>query len=99
VNYIEHSQDLTFLSDGERRYGNTLFELCAEEFRNGQRGRPPKTLPEGVKLRLKNKGSQKSKLGRKRPKYGAPKREHPDTVQDKYIYVYHCRHGQSIGFL
>ncbi|MDQ6961832.1 MAG: hypothetical protein Q9M28_04785 [Mariprofundaceae bacterium] len=82
VSYIERSQDLTFLSDGERRYGNTLFDLCAEQLRNGKRGRPPKTLPEGVKLRLKNKGSQGSKPGRKRPKYEAPKREHPDTVQN-----------------
>ena len=82
VSYIDLSQDLTFLSDGERRYGNTLFDLCAEQLRSGKRGRPPKTLPEGVKLRLKNKGSQKSKRGRKRPKYEAPKREHPDTVQN-----------------
>ncbi|MDQ7003055.1 MAG: hypothetical protein Q9N02_10295, partial [Ghiorsea sp.] len=82
ASYIEQSQDLTFLSDGERRYGNTLFDLCAEQLRNGKRGRPPKVLPKGVKLRLKNKGSQKSKPGRKRPKYEAPKREYPDTVQN-----------------
>jgi len=36
--YIEHSQDLTFVSDGERSYSNTRFELCAEVLRNGQRG-------------------------------------------------------------
>ena len=33
------------LSDGERRYGNTLFEMCAEVLRTGSCGRPPKTLP------------------------------------------------------
>jgi len=77
--YIEQSGDVTFLSDGERRYGNTLFELCAEALRGGGRGRPPRTLPPRVRVRLKNKGSQKSKRGRKRPKYEAPHREHPET--------------------
>ena len=57
------------LSDGERRYGNTLFEMCAEVLRTGLRGRPP--LPPDVKVRLKNKGSQNSKPGRKRLKYQA----------------------------
>ena len=89
--YIEQSGDVTFLSDGERRYGNVLFELCAEVLRTGGRGRPPKTLPPGVKVRLKNKGSQKSKPGRKRPKYEAPHREHPETegVPDETIHANH----------
>ena len=34
-----------------------------------------------MKVRIKNKGSQKHKRGRKRPKYQAPLREHPDTSQ------------------
>ncbi|MDM8566692.1 hypothetical protein QUF74_13700 [Candidatus Halobeggiatoa sp. HSG11] len=46
--YIKQSGELTFLSDGERRYGNTLFDICAEVLRTGSRGRPPKTLPLGV---------------------------------------------------
>ena len=29
VDYVNQSEDVTFLSDGERRYGNTLFEMCA----------------------------------------------------------------------
>jgi len=62
--YIEQSDDLTFLSDGERRYGNTLFELCAEVLQDGRRGRPPKTLPEGVKVHVKNKGSQNTSVRR-----------------------------------
>jgi len=95
ADYIEQSNDVTFLSDGERRYGNTLFELCAEELRTGNRGRPPKTLPEGVKVRLKNKGSQSSKPGRKRPKYEAPHREHPNTVQDLDSADIHANHVEA----
>ena len=93
--YIEQSDDVTFLSDGERRYGNTLFELCAEVLRSGCRGRPPETLPAGVKVRLKNKGSQSSKPGRKRPKYEAPHREHPDTVQNLNSADIHANHVEA----
>ena len=68
---IQQTGDLTLLTDGERRYGSLLFELCSQALHNGKRGRPRKTLPKGVKVRLKNKGSQRHKRGRKRPKYQA----------------------------
>jgi hypothetical protein len=55
---IQQTGDLTLLTDGERRYGSLLFELCSEALRTGKRGRPKKTLRKGVKVRLKNKGSQ-----------------------------------------
>ncbi|MEO5371595.1 MAG: hypothetical protein H7833_16115 [Magnetococcus sp. DMHC-1] len=79
--FIDQTQDLTYLSDGERRYGNILFSLCAEALQTGTTGRPPKVLPKGVKVRVKNKGDQKHKRGPKRPKYQAPQREYPDTDQ------------------
>ena len=41
---IEQTGDLTLLTDGERRYGSLLFELCSEALRTGKRGRPKKTL-------------------------------------------------------
>ena len=78
---IQQTGDLTLLTDGERRYGSLLFALCSQALRNGKRGRPKKTLPQGVKVRLKNKGSQRHKRGPKRPKYQAPYPEHPDTAQ------------------
>ncbi|HPE62308.1 MAG TPA: hypothetical protein PLB10_18415 [Thiolinea sp.] len=65
ADYIRQSDDLTFLSDGERRYGHWLFELCAEAVRDG---RPPRMLPPNVKVRLKNKGSQNTAPENKRPK-------------------------------
>jgi len=39
---VEQPEDLTLLTDGERRYGNLLFELCQEVIRTGQAGRPKK---------------------------------------------------------
>ena len=78
---IQHTGDGTLLTAGERRYGSLLFELCSEVLRTGKRGRPKKTLPKGVKVRLKNKGSQRHQRGPKRPKYPAPYPEHPDTAQ------------------
>jgi hypothetical protein len=69
---IEQTDDLTLLTDGERRYGSLLFELCSEALRTGKRGRPKKTLRQGVKVRLKHKGMQRQKRGPKRPQYGPP---------------------------
>jgi len=90
---VQESADLTLLTDGERRYGNLLFEICWELIRNGKPGRPKKTLKKGVKVRIKNKGSQAHKKGPKRPKYQAPWNEHPDTepgVEEKQIHANHA---------
>ena len=35
---IRKTGDLTLLTDGERRYGNILFEICYEFLRTGKRG-------------------------------------------------------------
>ena len=81
------------ITDGERRYGNILFEICNELVFKGKKGRPRKTLKQGVKVRIKNKGSQAHKKGPKRPKYQAPQSEHPQTVQDindNDIHANHC---------
>jgi hypothetical protein len=52
---IRKTDDLTLLTDGERRYGNILFEICYELFKTGKRGSPRKTLKKGVKVRVKNR--------------------------------------------
>ena len=54
---IRKTDDLTLLTDGERRYGNILFEICYELLKTGKRGRPRKTLKKGVKVRVKNRWS------------------------------------------
>src|SRR5215831_12466294 len=92
---IEQTGDLTLLTDGEKRYGSLLFELCSQALRTGKRGRPKKTLPKGVKVRLKNKGSQRHKRGRKRPKYQAPYPEHPDTAQPLATTEIHANHLEA----
>src|SRR5438067_6466159 len=92
---IEQTGDLTLLTDGERRYGSLLVELCSEALRTGKRGRPKKTLRQGVKVRLKNKGTQRHKRGPKRPKYEAPYPEHPDTVQPVATKDIHANHLEA----
>jgi hypothetical protein len=92
---IQQTSDLTLLTDGERRYGSLLFELCSEVLRNGKRGRPKKTLRKGVKVRLKNKGAQRHKRGPKRPKYQAPYPEHPDTEQLIATKDIHANHLEA----
>ena len=76
---MKSTNDLSLLTDGERSYGNLLFEICYELVKNGKRGRPKKTLKRGVRVRIKNKGSQAHKKGPKRPKYQSPWAEHPET--------------------
>ena len=92
---IQQTGDLTLLTDGERRYGSLLFALCSQALCTGKRGRPKKTLPQGVKVRLKNKGSQKHKRGRKRPKYQAPYPDHPDTAQPVATKEIHANHLEA----
>lgn len=94
---IKRAKDLSLLTDGERRYGNLLFEMCQELIRNGKRGRPRRTLPKGVKVRIKNKGSQAHKRGPKRPKYQAPWPEHPETVQDIADEEIHANHVEGFN--
>src|SRR5437763_504797 len=57
------THDLRLFTDGERRYGNLLFEICHELVKNGKPGRPKKTFKKGLHVRLKNKGSQAHKKG------------------------------------
>jgi transposase-like protein len=90
---IDRTGDISLITDGERRYGNILFEICHEYLQTGKKGRPRKTLKKGVKVRVKNKGSQSRKRGRKRPKYESPCQEHPETLQNietKDIHANHC---------
>lgn len=94
---IERTGDLTLLTDGERRYGKILFEICHEIVHSGKRGRPPKVLQQGVKVRIKNKGSQRSKPGRKRPKYEAPQPEHPLTLQGITDPEIHANHVEAFN--
>ncbi len=92
---INSTQDLSLLTDGERRYGKILFEICNELIKNGKPGRPRKTLKKGVKVRIKNKGSQNHKKGRKRPKYQAPCAEHPENEQDIADKDIHANHVEA----
>ena len=39
---IEQTDDLSLFTDGERRYGNLLFEICQTVVRTGKVGRPKK---------------------------------------------------------
>jgi hypothetical protein len=95
VEIIEKTDDLTLLTDGERRYSALLFEICHDLLRTGSRGRPKKVLKEGVKIRLKNKGSQSGKPGPKRDKYQTPKPEHPDTKQNIHNSDIHANHKEA----
>jgi transposase-like protein len=92
---VSRTNDLSVLTDGERRYGNLLFEVCYELVKNGKRGRPKKTLKRGIRVRIKNKGSQAHKKGRKRPKYQSPWAEHPETTHTIEETDIHANHAEA----
>jgi transposase-like protein len=92
---VSRTNDLSLLTDGERRYGNLLFEVCYELVKNGQRGRPKKTLTRGIRVRIKNKGSQAHKKGRKRPTYQSPWAEHPETTHTIEETDIHANHAEA----
>ena len=94
---MQHTSDLTLLTDGERRSGRRLCEIWSAGLRIGKRGRPKKTLRKGVKVRLKNKGSQRHKRGRKRPQYQTPYPEHPDTAQPLATAEIHAHHLEAFN--
>lgn len=87
---INQTEDLSLLTEGERRYGNLLFEICHELVKSGKRGRPPKVLPEGVKVRVKNKGNPNHKPKSKRAKY-------PETVQNLDDKDIHANHVEALN--
>jgi transposase-like protein len=90
-----HTNDLSIFTDGERRYGNLLFEICHELVKNRKPGRPKKTFKRGVHVRMKNKGAQVHKKGRKRPKYQSPWREHPATARTIAETDIHANHAEA----
>jgi transposase-like protein len=90
-----HTHDLSIFTDGERRYGNLLFEICHELVNNGKPGRPKKTFKRGVHVRIKNKGAQVHKKGRKRLKYQSPWREHPETARTIAETDIHANHAEA----
>jgi hypothetical protein len=89
------THDLSLFTDGERRYGTLLYEICHELVHNGKPGRPKKTLKRGVHVRVKNKGSQAHKKGRKRPKYQSPWQEHPETARPIAETAIHANHAEA----
>ena len=89
------THELSIFTDGERRYGNLLFEICSELVKDGRPGRPKKTFKRGVHVRVKNQGSQAHKKGPKRPKYQRPWREHPATARTIAETDIHANHAEA----
>ena len=93
---IKRTGSISLLTDGERRYGNLLFEICHDVIRSGKPGRPAKRLPKGVRVRLKNKGAKKQ-AGRRRKKYQAPVSEHPETTHEIADAQIHANHVEAFN--
>jgi len=92
---IKQTDDFKLFTDGERRYSNTLFEICFELIYTGHR--PKKTFEKGVQVRLKNKGERKHKPGPKPKKYVQPKPEHPETINDIENSDIHANHTEAFN--
>lgn len=60
---IEQTRDLTLITDGERRYGNILFELCNEAVRTGKRGRPKKRFAAALEFASRTRAAARPSQG------------------------------------
>lgn len=94
---ILETDDLTLVTDGERRYGKILFEICHEIVNHGKKGKAVKTLLKGLKVRLKNKGSKAKRKAQKRKKYESPQVEHPETKQNIKNKDIHANHVEGLN--
>lgn len=91
---IEKTEEFTLVTDGERRYGNILFDICHEIIQDSESDTPMQVLKKGVRVGLKNKGQ---KPGSKKEKYERPQIEHPETnstMKDSDIHANHVE-GQN----
>jgi hypothetical protein len=79
---IEQTDDLTRLTDGERRYANLLFDLCQTVVRTGQVGRPKKRFAPVSKYVAKTKAAKRTNAGANRPRI---KRPNPNILQPNRI--------------
>ena len=77
---IAPTGDRTLRTEGERREGSRWCALCRPARRNGTRGRPQKTLPQGGTGRLQHTGAHRPQRGPQRPHAPAPSPEPPDTA-------------------
>ena len=89
---FDQTEAIALFTDGERRYGKLLFSICNEILHNGKRGRPPKLLPKGMTVGLKNKSSKRRDSEGKLKKVETPQPEHPETnfsLQETEVHANH----------
>src|SRR5262245_19803233 len=89
------THDLSIFTNGERDYDPLLLPLGYDVKNNRKPGSPKKTFKKGAHVRLKHKGSQAHKKGRKRPKYQRPWREHPETTRTIAETDFHAHHAEA----
>ncbi len=97
---IEQTDSLSLFTDGERRYGNLLFEICTRSpflHRIGKTRTSPKTAAEKVRVRLKNKGLQKATGSSTSKVSQAPVPEHPKTTHDVAHKDIHANHLEAFN--
>lgn len=94
VTLIGQSNEFTLVTDGERRYGNTLLELCHEIINEDFKESSLTVLKEGIRVGLKNKG-QDNVVPSNMPKYERPQPEHPNTQHELKDEDIHANHVEA----
>ena len=89
---IKRTEEFTLVTDGERRYGNILFDLCQEVINTAPEETPMTVLKKGILVGLKNKGKKKPS---KMPKYERPQPEHPETTHVLEDHDIHANHAEG----
>ena len=94
---FDQSEALCLFTDGERQYSKLLFDICSQILRDGRQGRPPKVLPKGMTVRLKNKSSKRRDSEGKLKKVETPQPEHPETEFSPQQSEVHANHLEAFN--
>ena len=94
---FDQSEAMAVFTDGERRYGKLLFDVCNQILRNGRRSKPRKVLPKGMTVRLKNKSSKRRDSEGKLKKVETPQPEHPETDFSPQESEVHANHLEAFN--
>ena len=94
---IDQTDELSLVTDGERRYGNGLFAICQKMLRTGKVDRPPTTLKKGGKSASRTRGHRSIRGDASVPSIKLPSENTPRPHKPSWIRDIHANHLEAFN--